>query len=96
MNDNIVKLVFQSFSNGSGFDDVISGGSKAQKTLQDLSGAARLVGRVFGPLGGILGNAFGMFLQGNIWQIAAIGVYFLFKTMGWLHDETQKTIDYFE
>lgn len=96
MNDNIVKLVFQSFSNGSGFDDVISGGSKAQKTLQDLSGAARLVGRVFGPLGGILGNAFGMFLQGNIWQIAAIGVDFLFKKMGWLQDETQKTIDYFE
>ena len=96
MNDNIVKLVFQSLSNGSGFDDVISGGSKAQKTLQDLSGAARLVGRVFGPLGGILGNAFGMFLQGNIWSVAAIGVDFLFKKMGWLQDGTQKTTEYFD
>ena len=96
MNDNIVKLVFQSFSHGSGFDDVISGGSKARKTLHDLSGAARLVGRVFGPLGGILRNVFGMFLQGNIWSVAAIGVDFLFKKMGWLQDATLKTTEYFD
>lgn len=96
MGGNIVKLVFETFAHGSGFDDIITGGSNAQNTLNQLSGAARTLGNVFGPLGGIIGSAFGAFLQGNIWQVAALGVNFLFKRMGWLQDATQKATTYFD
>ena len=93
---NIVKLVFQTFAESSGFDTLVNGGTKAQRVLNQLSGTARIVGRIFGPLGGIIGGALGAFLQGNIWQAAALGVNFLAEKFGWFGKEAQKATTYFD
>lgn len=93
---NIVKLVFQTFAESSGFDTLVNGGTKAQRVLNQLSGTARIVGRIFGPLGGIIGGALGAFLQGNIWQAAALGVNFLAEKFGWFGKEAQNATTYFD
>jgi len=88
---NIVKLIFQTFADSSGIDKLVKGGTEAQRTLNQLSGAARTMGHVFGPLGGIVGGALGAFVQGNIWQVAALGVNFVVEKLGLFKDKSEET-----
>ena len=71
---NVVKLVFQSASIGSGLDDFIS------KTKQGLTNSNMLgqgiakLSTVFGGLGASIGGAVNMLLHGGVWGAAAEGV----------------------
>ena len=71
---NVVKLVFQSASIGSGLDDFIAK-TKAGLTNSNMlgQGVAKL-SPIFGGLGASIGGAVNMLLHGGVWGAAAEGV----------------------
>ena len=71
---NVVKLVFQSASIGSGLDDFIAK-TKAGLTNSNMlgQGVAKL-STIFGGLGASIGGAVNMLLHGGVWGAAAEGV----------------------
>jgi len=90
MDGNIVKLVFNAISTGSGWSDV---SKKCKELLADSGKLAQGIGSlgsVFGTTGMIVGKAFGMLMQGGIWGFAAEGIKFLINKLEIFKDRTEE------
>ena len=77
MANGIINLALKSTSIGSGFDDVRKQTSGLLADTNDLSKAAKRLGRVFGDVGNMAGQVLGNLLKGGIWGAAAEGAKFL-------------------
>jgi len=90
MDGNIVKLVFNAISTGSGWSDV---SNKCKELLADSGKLAQGIGSlgsVFGTTGMIAGKAFGMLMQGGIWGFAAEGIKLLIDKLEIFKDRTEE------
>ena len=77
MTGNIVKLVFQSVAQGSGFAKVSAETAELRKNLGLASGAIGQLSQAFGTIGRLAGGAVSDLLRGNIWSLAARSCGFL-------------------
>jgi len=75
MDGNIVKLVFQSIAQGSGFAKVSADTAALRKNLGMAGQAAHLLGQTMGDLGHMAGGAFSAVLRGNFWELGAIALH---------------------
>ena len=71
---NVVKLVFQSASIGSGLDDFISKTKAGLTNANVLGQGISRLSTIFGGLGASIGGAVNMLLHGGVWGAAAEGV----------------------
>lgn len=71
---NVVKLVFQSASIGSGLDDFISKTKTGLTNANVLGQGIAKLSTIFGGLGASIGGAVNMLLHGGVWGAAAEGV----------------------
>lgn len=94
MDDNIVKLVFQ--AGASGFNTVIGQTQTLQGKIGKLAQGATILGSAFGQVGGAIGRAFGMFLQGGVWGAAAECIKLLIEKTGILRKTAETTAKTYE
>ena len=97
--NNIVKLIFNCISTGSGWADLKKNAAESLKNMNNLSGAVKAIGPSIGALGGVFGNALSAFLTGNIWAVAATGVKLVVDKLGLFKDraaETKEKLDKLE
>ena len=71
---NVVKLVFQSASIGSGLDDFITKTKEGLANSNNLGQGIAKLSTIFGGLGSSIGGAVNMLLHGGVWGAAAEGV----------------------
>jgi len=84
--DNIVKLVFQSIAQGSGFAKVSSDTANLRKNLGFAGHAANRLGQAFGEIGNLAGGALGAVLRGNFWELGALALH---KTISLVKDHNK-------
>lgn len=77
MTGNIVKLVFESIAQGSGFAKVSAETSALRKNLGFASGAVAKLSQAFGNMGNLIGGSLSAILRGNFWEIGARACGFL-------------------
>lgn len=85
---NIVKLVFQAVTQGSGFGKLLGEVKGLQSALPGVSQGAAILGQAFGTAGAALGRMAAMLLQGGVWSAAAEGVRLVIDRMGLLRDRS--------
>lgn len=82
MDGNIVKLVFNAISTGSGWSDVKQNTLDLLKNTKDLTGIAPKVAAAFGNMGQTIGMVFTNILRGGIWgaigTVMSIGIQKIF------------------
>lgn len=96
MNGNIVKLVFDCISKGSGWADLRKNAADSLKNMNQLGGAFKSVAISAGAMGGVIGRAISAFAMGNVWGLAAEGMRFAIEKLGIFKDkseEAKKKID---
>jgi len=71
MAGGLVNIVLRSISQGSGWQDHVDNAKKLTAQMGDLSGAAKKFGRIFGTVGGAVGDMFANMLKGGIWGVMA-------------------------
>lgn len=83
--DNIVRLLFNTQSTGSGFSDVSKGAASAQKSLESLKQGIGFVGSAVGGVGSQFSRVATMLLSGGIWgaaiSAATMGISKLFNAL---------------
>lgn len=86
MNGNIVKLVFDCISKGSGWADLRKNAADSLKNMNQLGGAFKSVAISAGAMGGVIGRAISAFAMGNVWGLAAEGMRFAIEKLGIFKD----------
>ncbi|MBQ6328521.1 MAG: hypothetical protein IJI35_05860 [Kiritimatiellae bacterium] len=71
---NIIKLLFQTFANTSGYDKLTNATKSAMGNMSAMSKASRILGMSMGMAGAAIGKVVGGLLQGGVWSVAAEGV----------------------
>lgn len=82
MDGNLIKLVFKSFAEGSGFTAVHADTQRLRSSMLDLGKASMILGGIFGDLGRVAGAGLKALLTGGMWEIAAQGIQLLIKLTG--------------
>ena len=82
MGGNLIKLVFKSLADGSGFAAVHADTQKLRSSMVDLGKASMILGGIFGDLGRVAGAGLKALLTGGMWEIAAQGIQLLIKLTG--------------
>lgn len=82
MGGNLIKLVFKSLADGSGFAAVHADTQKLRTSMVDLGKASMILGGIFGDLGRVAGAGLKALLTGGMWEIAAQGIQLLIKLTG--------------
>lgn len=91
MNGNIVKLVFDCISKGSGWADLRKNAADSLKNMHQLGGAFKSVAISAGAMGGVIGRAISAFAMGNVWGLAAEGMRFAIEKLGIFKDKSEET-----
>ena len=73
----LVNIIVQTFSKGSGLDKVAKDADKATNKFKNLQGAARELGKVFGSVGGLVGGAISKIFGGSFFEAGAMGIRML-------------------
>ena len=88
---NIVKLVFNAVSTGSGFSKIYGEVKGLAAAMPGLTKATMILGQTFGTTGAAVGRMATMLLQGGIWGAAAEGARLLIEKFGLFRDRTEET-----
>lgn len=88
---NIVKLVFNAVSTGSGFSKIYGEVKGLAAAMPGLTKATMILGQTFGTTGAAVGRMATMLLHGGIWGAAAEGARLLIEKFGLFRDRTEET-----
>lgn len=87
---NIVKLVFQTFAQGSGLSTTLQKVKELSGAMPGLSKGVQILSGMFGTAGMAAGRFASMLLQGGVWGAAAEGIKFVIDQLGIFKDKSEK------
>lgn len=87
---NIVKLVFQTFAQGSGLSTTLQKVKELSGAMPGLSKGVQILSGMFGTAGMAAGRFASMLLQGGVWGAAAEGIRFVIEELGIFNDKSDE------
>lgn len=87
---NIVKLVFQTFAQGSGLSTTLQKVKELSGAMPGLSKGVQILSGMFGTAGMAAGRFASMLLQGGVWGAAAEGIRFVIEELGIFKDKSEE------